>query len=106
MAHQRLKFAFLARRVLRPAPLVLDRFQNAGLLRFKHRRGRFELGDLGGHFLTPPGFPVAQRRAEDRIAGGLAFPGVGHRKQIKGNGADELMVAAHVGQALGRERKG
>lgn len=106
MAHQRLTFALLARCVLRPAPLVLDRFQNARLLRFKDRRGRFELRDLGGHFLTSLGFPVAQRRAEDRIAGGLALPGVSHREQIMGNVTHQLVVAAHVGQALGRERKG
>ena len=72
----------------------------------EHHRSRFELRDFRGHFLTPPGFPVAQRRAEDRVAGGLALPGVGHREQIKGDGADELMVAAHVGQTLRRERKG
>jgi hypothetical protein len=85
---------------------VFDRIKDAGLLRLEHRRGRFELRDLGRHLLPPPDFPVAQCRAEDRVAGGLAFPGVGNRQQIKGNGTDELVIATHVGQALGRERKG
>ena len=62
-----------------------EQLVDAGLLRHEHRRGLFELRDLGGHFLTPPRFPVAQCRAEDRVTSGLAFPGVGHREQINGN---------------------
>ena len=45
--HERLKFALLACRALRPTSFVLDRLENAGLLRFKYRSGRFELRDLG-----------------------------------------------------------
>jgi hypothetical protein len=103
--HERLKFALLARRVLRSAPFVFDRIEDAGLLRFEYLLGRFELRDLGVHFLKPLAFPVAQSRAEDRVTSGLAFSGVGHREQIKGNRTHELVIAAHVRQTLRRERE-
>ena len=78
----------------------------SGRLRFMHRAGRVTDHDFGRHFLAPHGFPVAQAGAEDRVTGGLALPGIGHRQKIKGNGADELVIAAYVGHALGSERKG
>ena len=63
----------------------------------------FNAGNLG-----PVARAIRKNQPEAQLivcADGLAFPGVGHREQIKGYGTDELMVAAHVGQALGRERK-
>jgi len=69
MAREFVQVTLLIRRVLPPAPLVLDRVENSGLLRFMHCNGRVTRHDLGRHFLASPGFPVAQAGAEDRVAG-------------------------------------
>ena len=99
------ELAFLLRGVLRAASLVLDRIENAGLLRLEGGERGLACGEVRRHRHYSAAFPIAQRGAEDRVAGGLAFAGVGHREQVQRHRPDELVVAAHVDQSLRGHRQ-
>ena len=104
-ARQRVELAFLLRGVLRAAALVLDRIENAGLLSLEGGKRGVARGEVRGYRHRSAALPIAQRGAEDRVAGGLALAGVGHRKQVQRHRPGELVVAAHVDESLRGHRQ-
>ena len=65
MPREFVQFALLARRVLPSVPLVLDCFENSGLLRFMHRTGRVTRHDLGWVNGSPTGASSSTARSAE-----------------------------------------
>ncbi len=102
---QGVELAFLLRGVLRATSLVPDRIKNSGLLRLEGSERGIPRGEVRAHRHQSAALPIAQGGPEDRVAGGLALAGVGHREQVQRHRPGELVVAAHVDQFLRGHRQ-